>query len=109
MKLLRYGPAGQEKPGALDAWGNVRDLSVLIEDIGGDTLLPLNLSAPSPTGPGESAAGGPAHRSVICAWGRVLPGRQMYLYRPELRRSRRRVRPWRCRLSRWCSTNGQVH
>jgi 2,4-diketo-3-deoxy-L-fuconate hydrolase len=44
MKLLRYGPAGQEKPGALDAWGQVRDLSVLIEDISGDTLLPLTLA-----------------------------------------------------------------
>lgn len=44
MKLLRYGPIGREKPGALDVWGNVRDLSALIEDIGGDTLLPQNLS-----------------------------------------------------------------
>ncbi len=44
MKLLRYGPPGQEKPGALDAWGNVRDLSALIEDIGGETLLPQSLA-----------------------------------------------------------------
>ena len=27
MKLLRYGPAGQEKPGLLDAEGRIRDLS----------------------------------------------------------------------------------
>ena len=27
MKLLRYGPPGQEKPGMLDAEGRVRDLS----------------------------------------------------------------------------------
>src|SRR5579862_5749059 len=33
MKLLRYGPAGQEKPGLLDAEGNIRDLSAHIADI----------------------------------------------------------------------------
>ncbi|MFN6986487.1 MAG: 2-hydroxyhepta-2,4-diene-1,7-dioate isomerase, partial [Rhizobium oryzihabitans] len=27
MKLLRYGPIGQEKPAALDAEGIIRDLS----------------------------------------------------------------------------------
>ena len=27
MKLLRYGPAGAEKPGMLDADGTIRDLS----------------------------------------------------------------------------------
>ncbi len=27
MKLLRYGPKGQEKPGLLDAHGGLRDLS----------------------------------------------------------------------------------
>lgn len=32
MKLLRYGPAGQEKPGLLDASGNVRDLAALLDD-----------------------------------------------------------------------------
>jgi 2-keto-4-pentenoate hydratase/2-oxohepta-3-ene-1,7-dioic acid hydratase in catechol pathway len=34
MKLLRYGDAGFEKPGALDADGRIRDLSAHIEDIG---------------------------------------------------------------------------
>lgn len=32
MKLLRYGPIGKEQPGALDAQGNIRDLSLLIPD-----------------------------------------------------------------------------
>ncbi|MEO9820036.1 MAG: ureidoglycolate lyase, partial [Paracoccaceae bacterium] len=27
MKLLRYGPVGREKPGLLDANGEIRDLS----------------------------------------------------------------------------------
>ncbi len=40
MKLLRYGPKGQEKPGLLDAAGTIRDLSGLVPDIDGDTLSP---------------------------------------------------------------------
>ncbi|OIN94319.1 MAG: ureidoglycolate lyase [Comamonadaceae bacterium CG1_02_60_18] len=44
MKLLRYGPVGQEKPGLLDAQGRVRDLSALVDDIGGATLLPEGLA-----------------------------------------------------------------
>jgi 2,4-diketo-3-deoxy-L-fuconate hydrolase len=39
MKLLRYGPPGQEKPGIVDGKGGVRDLSDLVADIGGTTLL----------------------------------------------------------------------
>jgi 2,4-didehydro-3-deoxy-L-rhamnonate hydrolase len=38
MKLLRYGPAGAEKPGLLDADGNVRDLSTVVGDITPDLL-----------------------------------------------------------------------
>ena len=40
MKLLRYGPAGQEKPGVLDAQGRVRDLSAHVPDVAGSVLLP---------------------------------------------------------------------
>ncbi|WP_186070202.1 fumarylacetoacetate hydrolase family protein [Burkholderia gladioli] len=32
MKLLRYGPRGQEKPGLLDRDGRLRDLSAICED-----------------------------------------------------------------------------
>ncbi|MEN5180993.1 ureidoglycolate lyase [Comamonas testosteroni] len=38
MKLLRYGPVGQEKPGLLDASNTLRDLSGVVADIHGDTL-----------------------------------------------------------------------
>jgi 2-keto-4-pentenoate hydratase/2-oxohepta-3-ene-1,7-dioic acid hydratase in catechol pathway len=38
MKLLRYGPAGQEKPGMLDVSGTIRDLSGVVADIEGTTI-----------------------------------------------------------------------
>ena len=44
MKLLRYGPVGQEKPGLLDSAGILRDLSAHIRDITTDNLLPENLA-----------------------------------------------------------------
>lgn len=44
MKLLRYGPAGQEKPGILDAEGNIRDLSQHVSDINGSMLAPASLA-----------------------------------------------------------------
>ena len=43
MKLLRYGPAGAEKPGLLDGDGTIRDLSGHVADIDGDTLSPAGL------------------------------------------------------------------
>jgi 2-keto-4-pentenoate hydratase/2-oxohepta-3-ene-1,7-dioic acid hydratase in catechol pathway len=41
MKLLRYGPRGQEKPGILDAQGQIRDLSGIVGDLAGDVLTRL--------------------------------------------------------------------
>ena len=38
MKLLRHGPLGSEKPGAVDADGKIRDLSGRIDDVNGSTL-----------------------------------------------------------------------
>jgi 2-keto-4-pentenoate hydratase/2-oxohepta-3-ene-1,7-dioic acid hydratase in catechol pathway len=38
MKLCRFGPAGAEKPGLVDAQGKIRDLSAHIQDIDGTTL-----------------------------------------------------------------------
>src|ERR1700761_3030342 len=42
MKLLRYGPKGQEKPGLLDAQGQIRDLSGIVKDIDGKVLADLS-------------------------------------------------------------------
>lgn len=38
MRLLRYGPAGREKPALVDRAGTVRDLSAVVTDIDGDVL-----------------------------------------------------------------------
>ncbi len=43
MKLLRYGPHGQEKPGLLDAGGRIRDLSGQVDDVAGSVLEPASL------------------------------------------------------------------
>ncbi|MEH3086623.1 MAG: ureidoglycolate lyase [Xylophilus ampelinus] len=38
MKLLRFGPPGQERPGLLDSAGTLRDLSAHVRDIDGAAL-----------------------------------------------------------------------
>jgi len=44
MKLVRYGAPGAEKPGVLDAEGNLRDLSDIVKDIDASTLSPAGLA-----------------------------------------------------------------
>src|ERR1700741_3507922 len=44
MKLLRYGPAGQERPGLLDQNGQIRDLSGHVPDIDPACLAPATLA-----------------------------------------------------------------
>ena len=43
MKLLRYGTAGAEKPGLMDADGHIRDLSGVIDDFDAAALSPEGL------------------------------------------------------------------
>ena len=43
MKLVRYGRPGKEKPGMIDADGNIRDLSGKISDLTPDQLSPKAL------------------------------------------------------------------
>jgi 2-keto-4-pentenoate hydratase/2-oxohepta-3-ene-1,7-dioic acid hydratase in catechol pathway len=45
MKLVRFGPAGREKPGIIDADGKIRDLSGVVPDIAGEALSPSGLAA----------------------------------------------------------------
>jgi 2-keto-4-pentenoate hydratase/2-oxohepta-3-ene-1,7-dioic acid hydratase in catechol pathway len=42
MKLLRYGPQGQEKPGLLADDGSIRDLSAHVADLSGAVLTDLD-------------------------------------------------------------------
>ena len=44
MKLVRYGPAGKEKPGLIDADGKLRDLSKKVKDIDAASLAPAELA-----------------------------------------------------------------
>ncbi|HEX7339302.1 MAG TPA: fumarylacetoacetate hydrolase family protein [Rhodanobacteraceae bacterium] len=44
MKLVRFGSAGEEKPGLLDADGNVRDASGVVADFAGATLSDASLA-----------------------------------------------------------------
>ncbi len=44
MKLLRYGPPGQERPGLLDGAGRIRDLSDRVDDLANTALLPVSLA-----------------------------------------------------------------
>lgn len=44
MKLVRYGPAGREKPGIIDKNGKIRDLSKVVKDIDGAALSPSGLA-----------------------------------------------------------------
>lgn len=45
MKLLRFGPRGEERPGLIDDQGRIRDLSDKIGDIGPETLTPGRLAS----------------------------------------------------------------
>ena len=44
MKLCRYGKNGFEKPGMIDAQGNIRDLSAVVEQIDQGTISPAGLA-----------------------------------------------------------------
>jgi 2,4-didehydro-3-deoxy-L-rhamnonate hydrolase len=64
MKLLRFGPAGQERPGLIDNTGKIRDLSAVVPDIDGAALAPAGLAklaaidpATLPAVPGEPRLG----------------------------------------------------
>ncbi|MFD0857642.1 fumarylacetoacetate hydrolase family protein [Roseovarius aquimarinus] len=64
MKFARYGEAGAEKPGVIDAGGTLRDLSGVVDDIAGDVLsaLPHLDAAGLPEVPGAPRLGPPVGR-----------------------------------------------
>jgi len=68
MKLLRYGPKGQEKPGLLDANGIVRDLSDLLPDLTSDCLGRATLDKLASVDPmRQPAVEGPVRMAPIVA------------------------------------------
>jgi 2,4-didehydro-3-deoxy-L-rhamnonate hydrolase len=43
MKLLRYGPVGNERPGLLDRDGRIRDLAGHVPDITAEAIAPASV------------------------------------------------------------------
>ncbi len=62
MRLLRWGPAGQERPGILDSAGRIRDLTGLVPDIGGAVLSDAGLAMLRAIDPAALPAVDPAVR-----------------------------------------------
>ena len=63
MKLVRYGKAGEEKPGIIDRAGRIRDLSGEVDDIAGAALGAAELRRLAALDPGER-----------CRWCRATRG-----------------------------------
>ena len=70
MKLVRFGPAGQEKPGLIDADGGIRDLSGHVADIAGDVLSAKGIARLRGIDPKSLPAVAPGTRLGACV-GRV--------------------------------------
>ena len=75
MKLLRFGPSGQERPGLCDAAGIIRDLTGVIDDVAGEALRPASIArlkaidpATLPAVPGQPRLGPCVGRvgKVVC-------------------------------------------
>ncbi|EDP61307.1 2-hydroxyhepta-2,4-diene-1,7-dioate isomerase [alpha proteobacterium BAL199] len=69
MKLLRYGPRGQEKPGVLDASGAIRDLSGVVSDIDSATLAAGGLAKLKGVDPASLPKAGDSPRIGACVGG----------------------------------------
>ena len=74
MKLLRFGPLGAEKPGMLDADGNIRDLSGIIDDLAGNALHDRTLDKLRALNPAELplAEGDPRIGACVGAVGKFI-------------------------------------
>ena len=74
MKLLRFGPAGQEKPGLLDDKGVIRDLTGHVGDITGDVLGDEALARIAAIDPATLPVSGVS--ASCCASGSTIPTMQ---------------------------------
>lgn len=66
MKLVRYGEAGQEKPGLIDEDGQLRDLSDHVNDIAGAALSKSSIAALNALNWSELPKVGGTHRLGPC-------------------------------------------
>ena len=74
MKLVRYGAAGQERPGLIDAQGRLRDLSAHVGDIDAGALVRAGrarLAALDPSGLPE-VAGTPRYGAPVAHTGKMI-------------------------------------
>ncbi len=74
MKLLRYGPKGEERPGLLDAAGRIRDLSDRLPDITPETLSSDRLARLSSMDPEEfpAVSGSPRLGAPVNGVGKIV-------------------------------------
>lgn len=69
MKLVRFGPAGREQPGIIDATGTLRDLSAHVGDWAGSALDPAQLASLADLDIGSLPAVAGSPRLGACASG----------------------------------------
>jgi 2-keto-4-pentenoate hydratase/2-oxohepta-3-ene-1,7-dioic acid hydratase in catechol pathway len=74
MKLLRYGPKGEERPGLLDPAGRIRDLSDRLSDITPETLAGDRLARLSGMDPEEfpAVSGSPRLGAPVAGVGKIV-------------------------------------
>jgi 2-keto-4-pentenoate hydratase/2-oxohepta-3-ene-1,7-dioic acid hydratase in catechol pathway len=74
MKLCRYGEPGAEKPGLVDASGNIRDLSAHVRDIDGSTLDDATLARLRAISPDSlpRVAGSPRYGAPVAGVGKFI-------------------------------------
>jgi 2-keto-4-pentenoate hydratase/2-oxohepta-3-ene-1,7-dioic acid hydratase in catechol pathway len=72
MKLLRYGPAGAEKPGLLHTDGTIRDLSGVVGDLSGAVLGRLGDLAALDAGSLPVVAGTPRLGPCVAGTGKFI-------------------------------------
>jgi 2,4-diketo-3-deoxy-L-fuconate hydrolase len=74
MRLARYGNPGQEKPGILDAKGQLRDLSAIVADISADVLTRGGLRRLAAIDPATLplVAGTPRYGAPVAQVGKML-------------------------------------
>ena len=72
MKLVRFGPAGYEKPGVLDSNGVLRDLSTIVYDIDPDTLPTLRSLVPADLTSLPLVTGLPRYSCPVARPGKII-------------------------------------